>query len=95
MDPSPTDCISQPIDPPSATDLSFHCLGELFVCPKVAIEESEKRGSTPLNELRLYLVHSFLHLIGYEDHNEEALKKMRQAEEKTLFFLDKKQIHLK
>src|SRR5438105_4062409 len=58
-DPTPTDCISFPID-------KDH-LGEIFVCPAVAIEYAKKHNLDPINETILYIIHGILHLIGYDD----------------------------
>lgn len=77
-DPSPTDCISFPIDGPLETD--YRVLGELFICPKAAIEY----GGDPYEETTLYLVHGLLHLMGYEDDTEEHIAAMRAAEERHM-----------
>ena len=57
--PEPTDCISFPIDQ--------EFLGEIFVCPKVAIEYSSEHQTDPYQEVALYIIHGLLHLIGYDD----------------------------
>ncbi len=55
-DPSPTDCISFPLD--------SVVLGEVFVCPQVAKEYDPKE---PYLETSLYIIHGILHLLGYDD----------------------------
>lgn len=88
-DPSPTDCISFPIDDPG--EPSDYCLlGEVFVCPEVALEYSKIHKMDFGKELSLYLVHGLLHLIGYDDIQENDEKIMRQMEEKVLIYLKEK-----
>lgn len=86
-DPSPTDCISFPIDDPDAE--GYRVLGDVFVCPETAIEYAEKHGCDPYEETALYIVHGLLHLMGYDDVEEEDRKEMRAAEERHLKSLKK------
>jgi len=91
-DPSPTDCITFPIDPPNQE----HCfLGELFICPKVAIEYCQSNGGDPYEEVTLYLVHCLLHLLGYNDIEDEDRQVMRNKESEHMLLLKKKDILLK
>jgi probable rRNA maturation factor len=78
-DPSPTDCISFPIDPPGEP---HRVLGEVFVCPEVAIGYATENGLDALSETQLYLVHGLLHLMGYDDISDEDREKMRAAEKR-------------
>jgi probable rRNA maturation factor len=85
-DPSPTDCISLPMD--EIDDGSYRHLGEVFVCPQVACEYVKTQGEgDPLAEVCLYIVHGLLHLMGYDDVEEEAAHSMRQAEQRHLTIL--------
>ena len=77
-DPTITDCITLPIDPPNTKP--YCVLGEVFVCPRVALDYAKENNITPLKELTLYVIHGFLHLIGYDDMNEKDEKLMRNAE---------------
>lgn len=81
QDPSPTDCISFPID--------SHHLGEIFVCPAVAIAYAKKRNLDPCEETALYIVHGLLHLIGYDDLEEKARRIMRKKEKSCMRHLSK------
>ncbi len=76
QDPTPTDCISFPID-------KTH-LGEIFVCPAVALAYAKKKKLDPYQETLLYLVHGFLHLIGFDDLKETERKAMRKMEKKCM-----------
>src|SRR3990167_6704400 len=61
-DPSPTDCMSFPLDLPvrEKSDQEHHILGEIFVCPQVAVEYAIKKNLDPYQETTLYLVHGLL-----------------------------------
>ena len=71
-DPTPTDCISFPID-----DV---VLGSIFVCPTIAQEYVEKNGGDLYREITLYTIHALLHLIGYNDIEECDRAAMREQE---------------
>ncbi len=87
-DPSPTDCISFPIDSADSTHDGYHVLGEVFVCPNTAFDylltQSEEASSDPYRETTLYLVHGLLHLLGYDDIDDKDRLKMRAAEKKHM-----------
>ncbi len=72
-DPSPTDCITFPIDK--------EFLGEIFICPKVAQEYSP---SKPHIETSLYIIHAILHLLGYDDMQESKRKVMHKEQLRLL-----------
>ncbi|MFZ0565225.1 MAG: rRNA maturation RNase YbeY [Chlamydiales bacterium] len=96
-DPSPTDCISFPID--QRQGLGYHILGEVFICPKTAIDYILKRGEEVnediYRETTLYLVHGLLHLLGYDDIEESDQKKMRAAENRHMHHLLREKVLLK
>lgn len=75
-DPTVTDCITFPIDQ--------EFLGEVFICPSVAIDYAKKKDLCPIRETILYLVHGILHLIGYDDLEKNKRKVMRRWEKKCL-----------
>lgn len=81
-DDTSTDCISFPFDADSKT--GYKILGEIFICPKTALDYVKKKGGNAEKEVILYLIHGFLHLIGYDDLNGKEKKKMRAEEKKLL-----------
>jgi probable rRNA maturation factor len=85
-DPTPTDCISFPIDCPKTpeSDEKHKILGEVFVCPKVALEYANEHELDPHEETKLYIIHGILHLLGYDDLDSASRRKMRQMEQKCL-----------
>lgn len=76
QDPTPTDCISFPID-------KVH-LGEIFVCPSVAKEYAAQKSLDPYQETTLYVIHGLLHLLGYDDLEEKARRTMRKKEKSCM-----------
>lgn len=77
-DPTPTDVITFPGDP------SMQFAGEICVCVDVAKERAMEFENSFEEELKLYLIHGWLHLAGYKDETEEEIAAMRQAEEEIL-----------
>ncbi len=90
-DPSPTDCISFPIDLEDEDDEEdeddYKVMGDVFVCPQVAIEYAIANNGNPYWETTLYVVHGLLHLMGYDDIDELDEKKMRAAESRHMKLL--------
>jgi probable rRNA maturation factor len=77
-DPSPTDCMSFPMDEVGEDP---RVLGEVFVCPAVAKDYCAAGGALSFDEeLALYVIHSLLHLMGHDDQEDEAEAKMRERE---------------
>ena len=87
QDPTPTDCITFPIDPP-AEETDYCILGEIFVCPQVAVEYAAAHGDDPYKEVALYIVHGLLHLLGYRDRTDAERAEMRHQEARAMRHLD-------
>ena len=74
-EPGPTDVLSFPMDelrPARAEDdnePSPGLLGDVVLCPEVAVKQAKSAGHTTADELRLLTTHGLLHLLGY-DHAE-------------------------
>lgn len=88
-DPSSTDCISFPIDAPNEKKF-YHILGEGFICTSEAIKFANNSNTDPYQELYLYVIHTVLHLIGYDDIKKTDIKKMRKKENYYMSKLKKK-----
>jgi len=80
-DPSPTDVITFP------GDLESDLVGEICISVERAEAESLSRGEPFSRELTLYLVHGWLHLLGFNDLSEQERLEMRRAESETMDFL--------
>ena len=81
-DPSPTDCITFPIDLDPTTPDRY--LGDIFIAPEAALSYSD-----PYEETTLYLVHGLLHLIGYDDLSSLEKQKMRRKEKSCMHRLSR------
>lgn len=89
-DPSPTDCMTFPVDAPCDAALPDGFLGEVVICARTALVEALRRKYPPTQELILYLVHGLLHLIGYEDTTESKRARMKRQEKMHMRRLEKK-----
>lgn len=81
-DPSPTDCISFPMD--DAEEEGYRILGDVFVCPETADHYIQSNGGDLYQEITLYVVHGLLHLLGYDDLEEDDRALMRKEEARYL-----------
>ena len=54
-----------------------------------AREEAESRNLTLEKELSLYLIHGWLHLVGFDDQNDTDRKNMRIEEANALAIVEK------
>ena len=72
-EPGPTDVLSFPMDElrPGTEDepTPAGLLGDIVVCPQVAVAQAATAGHTPLAEMLLLTCHGILHLLGF-DHAE-------------------------
>lgn len=93
-DPSPTDCISFPIDEHESEE-GYRLLGEVFICPATAIDYASKHQGNAYQESTLYIVHGLLHLMGYDDCEEEDISLMREAEKRHMHNLQLLNLQLK
>lgn len=84
-DPTTTDCISFPID----EDL----LGDIFVCPKTALDYAAKHGKDPHDEVALYIIHGLLHCLGYDDLDPASRRTMRKKEKICIAHIKKQGLH--
>ena len=55
--------------------------GEIFVCLDEAVAQARRFRATWQSELVRYVVHGLLHLLGYDDLNARARRKMKTAED--------------
>ncbi|MBT3666194.1 MAG: rRNA maturation RNase YbeY [Opitutae bacterium] len=82
----PTDVITFPSDPEN------EMVGEICVSVDRAISEAESRDLPTAKELGLYLIHGWLHLVGFDDQNEADRKIMRREEANAMSFVDKDEL---
>lgn len=93
-DPSSTDCITLPLDADFEEAVPFRYLGDIFVCPKTALQYVKNDKKAFWKELSLYIVHAMLHLVGYDDITQLQQTTMRKKERHVMSFLAKKSLLL-
>jgi probable rRNA maturation factor len=79
-EPGPTDVLSFPMDelrPGSDEEESPPgLLGDVVLCPQVAVRQAEQAGHTTQEELLLLTTHGILHLLGYDHADADEEKEM-------------------
>lgn len=72
-EPGPTDVLSFPMDelrPGTEEEITpAGLLGDIVLCPQVAMEQARSAGHSTQDELNLLTAHGILHLLGF-DHAE-------------------------
>ncbi|MGK9450590.1 rRNA maturation RNase YbeY [Acidithiobacillus caldus] len=68
--PYPTNCLSFPA-PPGAGPYRQDFLGDIVLAPAIVLREAVEQGKRPADHYRHLLIHSTLHLLGF-DHEEAA-----------------------
>ena len=61
--------------------------GELYISVDTVKANAEEYEQEFPDELHRVIIHGFLHLIGFDDHNEDDIIEMRQAENDALALL--------
>ena len=79
-EPGPTDVLSFPMDElrPGSEDALTPAglLGDIVVCPQVAIAQAQTAGHSPLEEMLLLTTHGILHLLGFDHAEPEEEREM-------------------
>src|SRR3954469_13319018 len=79
-EPGPTDVLSFPMDElrPGTEDepTPAGLLGDIVLCPQVAIAQAETAGHSPLDEMLLLTAHGILHLLGFDHAEPDDEKEM-------------------
>ena len=79
-EPGPTDVLSFPRDElrPGSDDEPTPpgLLGDIVLCPQVAIQQAEAAGHSTQDELLLLTTHGILHLLGFDHAEPEDEKEM-------------------
>ena len=59
-------------------------LGDVVVCPSVAMQQATEHGCSVDDELALLVIHGVLHLLNYDHAEERAAETMRRRERELL-----------
>lgn len=58
--------------------------GELFICVDEAVAQGARFRTTWMSELARYVIHGVLHLLGYDDLEPSARRRMKRMENRLL-----------
>ena len=87
-EPGPTDVLSFPMDElrPGTDDAQTPAglLGDIVLCPQVAIAQAESAGHTATEELTMLTVHGLLHLLGFDHAEPDDEKEMFDLQRELL-----------
>lgn len=87
-EPGPTDVLSFPMDelrPGRDGDVTpAGTLGDIVLCPEVAVTQAKAAGHSTTEELLLLTTHGILHLLGYDHAEPEEEKEMFALQRKLL-----------
>ena len=79
-EPGPTDVLSFPMDElrPGTQDAPAQpgLLGDVVLCPEVAVAQAREAGHSTTEELLLLAIHGILHLLGFDHGEPEAEREM-------------------
>ena len=77
----PTNVLSFP-----STGLSFgdEILGDIAICPEIIKKEAAIQNKEEQDHLSHLIIHSLLHLAGYDHHEADSAKQMESLEVKAL-----------
>lgn len=84
----PTDVLSFAMGEGEDAGLNPEVLGDLVISLDTAARQAAEVGHPLARELRVLLVHGFLHLLGYDHVDPADAVEMRGAEERLLVVLD-------
>ena len=77
----PTNVLSFPSD---GLDLSDELLGDIAICPEIISYEADDQNKDRQNHLTHIILHSLLHLAGYDHQEESSAGLMESLEIKVL-----------
>jgi len=85
----PTDVLSFDLSEGPGPGIS----AQIVVCGDVAIIQGPAHGLGADEELKLYVIHGLLHLMGYDDTHPRAAAKMRARQEELLAEFGEREAH--
>lgn len=65
-------------------------LGDVVISVDTAMRQAQEYGNTLHGEIALLIVHGVLHLLGYDDQDEESSAVMRRKEAEALLKLERR-----
>lgn len=80
-EPGPTDVLTFPMDELRPHSNEPGILGDVVICPQVAIRQAESAGHSFTHEMSILGVHGLLHIVGYDHAEKEDEKEMFDLQE--------------
>lgn len=80
----PTDVLSFPMDELRRDSQKEGVLGDIVLCPEIALEQAVAGGHSTEHELSILSAHGLLHLIGYDHANPNDEKIMFDLQEELV-----------
>jgi probable rRNA maturation factor len=80
-EPGPTDVLTFPMDELRPHSSEAGMLGDIVLCPQVAIRQAESAKHTFTHEISILGVHGLLHIVGFDHDNKEDEKEMFDLQE--------------
>lgn len=77
---STTNVLSFPFKVPNGVTFDPPLLGDVVICPKVLVDESEQLQKTLEEHWALIVIHGVLHLLGYDHINDDDAEIMQGIE---------------
>ncbi len=75
-----TDVLSFPQNEGILSNININILGDVVICYPQAIKQAPESDNSPYEEIIVLIIHSILHLIGYDHMTEEEDVIMRARE---------------
>lgn len=76
----PTDVLSFPLDPFGSEEPGPSLVGDVVICPAVAVESAPGHAGTVDDEVALLVVHGLLHIVGHDHAAPDETQRMRRRE---------------
>jgi probable rRNA maturation factor len=70
--------------PSSGLDFEEQLLGDIAICPEIIINEADDQNKDRQNHLSHIILHSLLHLAGYDHQEDSSAEKMESLEIEAL-----------
>ena len=81
----PTDGLSFPLDDVTLAKYDILPLGDIFICPDIALAQAKEHHVPEKEEMARLVIHGILHLLGYDhEKSPEDGKKMLNLQEEIL-----------
>ena len=80
-EPGPTDVLSFPMDELQPHSKEVGILGDIVLCPTIAMAQARDAGHDFDHELSILSVHGLLHIVGYDHTTAEDEKEMFTLQE--------------